>query len=227
MFNELIFLIHIILIAAFCLVALAFGPHALITVIALQGILSNLFVTKQITLLGLSVTCSDAFAVGSILGLNLLQEYYGKAITKKAILISFFSALSYLILSQIHLFYIPNQFDTMQPHFIQILYLMPRITIASIFVYLIAQTFDAMFFGFLKRVLNNKYAVARSTISMICSQFLDTVLFSFLALYGVVGSILNVIIMSFAIKMIVIALFTPFTKLAKTFIKSCKIDTNE
>lgn len=222
MFNELIFFIHVILIAALCLVALALGPHALITVIALQGILSNLFVTKQITLLGLSVTCSDAFAVGSILGLNLLQEYYGKAITKKAVVASFFSLISYLILSQIHLIYLPNQFDTMQQHFWQILHLMPRITIASVFVYLIAQTFDVMFFGLLKRVLNDKYPATRSAISMICSQFLDTVLFSFLALYGVVGSILNVIIMSFAIKMFVIAIFTPFTKLAKTLIKPGK-----
>ncbi|KKQ33216.1 MAG: hypothetical protein US49_C0002G0111 [candidate division TM6 bacterium GW2011_GWF2_37_49] len=219
MFNELIFLIHIILIAAFCLAALAIGPSALVAAIATQGVLSNLFVTKQITLLGLSVTCSDAFVVGAILCLNLLQEYYGKTITKKAIVISFFTVLSYLILSQIHLIYIPNQFDTMQPHFIQILHLMPRITIASVFVYLVTQTFDAMLFGFLKRFFNDKFPAARSAASMICSQFLDTVLFTFLALYGVVGSVWNVIIMSFAIKIIVIALFAPFTKLAKAFIK--------
>lgn len=219
MFNELVFLIHIILIASFCLSALAIGPSALITAIAMQGVFSNLFVTKQITLLGLSVTCSDAFTVGSILGLNLLQEYYGKVVTRKAIFISFFTVLSYLILSQIHLLYIPNQFDAMQPHFMQILHLMPRITIASALVYLSAQAFDAMLFGFLKHFFRDKFPATRSAISMICSQLLDTVLFSFLALYGVVGSIWNVIIMSFAIKIIVIALFAPFTKLAKAFIK--------
>jgi len=213
-FNELIFLIHIILIAGFCLAALAIGPNALVAAISMQGVLSNLFVTKQITLLWLSATCSDAFVVGSILGLNLLQEFYGKAITKKAIAVSFFTVLSYLILSQIHLLYTPNQFDTMQPHFLQILHLMPRITIASVLVYLVAQTFDAMLFGFLKRDFNDKIPAIRSAVSMICSQFVDTVLFSFLALYGVVDSVWNVI---------VIALFAPFTKLAKAFIKPGKI----
>lgn len=220
MFNELIFIIHVIAIAVFSLTALRLGPYALVASIAIQGMLSNLFVTKQIMLFGMDVTCSDAFTVGSVLGLNLLQEYYGKEITKKAIIISFFSVLFYLFLSQIHLLYIPNQFDTTQPHFFEILHLMPRITIASVFVYLISQIFDATFFNVLKIALNNKYPIARSAVCMTCSQLLDTTLFSFLALYGIVGSVLNVIVVSFAIKMVVITLFTPFIKLAKYYHKS-------
>jgi uncharacterized integral membrane protein (TIGR00697 family) len=217
MYNELIFLIHVLVVAGTCLACLALGSHALVASVAIQGILSNLFITKQITLLGLHITCSDAYAVGSILSLNLLQEYYGKSVTKKAIYISFFCVFSYLIFSQIHLLYIPNQFDSVHSHFFEILQLMPRITLASIFVYLIVQSFDAMFFGFLKNILNNKYPALRSATSMAVSQMLDTILFTFLALYGVVESVLSVIVMSFAIKILVIAIFTPFIKLARIF----------
>ena len=40
---------------------------------------------KQITLFGLNATASDIFAIGSLLGLNLLREIYGITEAKKAI----------------------------------------------------------------------------------------------------------------------------------------------
>lgn len=217
MCNELIFFMHSVIMAALTLVALWLGPHAIVAYISAQGILSNLFLTKQITLFGLNVTCSDAYAVGSILSLNLLQEYYGAAITKKAIFINFFIILIYLFSSQIHLLYIPNQFDAMHTHFFAILDLMPRITAASVLVYLIVQSLDATFFCFLKKIFQGKFPVIRSILSTSISQLLDTVLFSFLALYGTVNSVFNIIIVSFAVKIFIIFIFTPFIGIAKRF----------
>ena len=79
--NELFFLLHIITIVAFALGALYIGKNALIVLVAMQSVLANLFVIKQMTFLGFNVTCADVFAVGTILTLNLLQEYYGEKIT--------------------------------------------------------------------------------------------------------------------------------------------------
>ena len=64
--NEIIFTFHVVVIAAGSLFALFLGKEALACFIGLLGILSNLFVTKQIVLFGLTVTSSDAFAVGGI-----------------------------------------------------------------------------------------------------------------------------------------------------------------
>src|ERR1700692_1102877 len=103
MHNELIFIAHSLIISAFALFSLKLGKEALIGFISVACILANLFVIKQTTLCTLTATCSDAFSIGAVLGLNLLQEYYGREIGRKAIWISFFLLVFYAIVSQIHL----------------------------------------------------------------------------------------------------------------------------
>lgn len=167
------------------------------------------------TLFGFNVTCSDVFAVGVIMSLNILQEYYGKRITQKVIWINFSLLLIYLVMTQIHLWYIPNTFDTMHHHFVEIFSLMPRLTLSSIGVYFVVQNLDAVVFGFLKKICHNRYFMLRSIIALTFSQLVDTTLFSVIALYGVVESISHIIIVSFVIKLAVILLTAPFIALAK------------
>ena len=88
--NEALFIIQIIVIVGFALGALKLGKETLITWVAIQALIANLFVLKQITLLGLHVTASDAFAIGSLLGLNFLQEYFDREDARKATWICFF-----------------------------------------------------------------------------------------------------------------------------------------
>ncbi len=121
----------------------------------------------------------------------------------------------YLVLSQVHLWYIPNEFDAMQTHFSAILDIMPRITLASITSYLLVQCFDAYFYQKLQQVFTGNYLYLRSTMALICSQLLDTVLFTYLGLYGIIASPINVIIVSMIIKLVAIFSTTPFIVLAK------------
>jgi len=215
--NELIFITHTIIITCITIGAFMLGKEALVGFICIQSILANLFVTKQITLFGLHVTASDVYAVSALLSLNILQEFFGKTIAKKTIAINFFVLLFYLIMTQIHIWYAPNIFDQTHNAFTQILHVMPRITIASIATYLLVQLCDTQLYYFLKKAFAGKYLVIRNITSLACSQLLDTVLFSFLGLYGIVGSITHVIIVSFCIKLLVIASSTPFIALTKVF----------
>ncbi len=192
--NELLFIIHTIVISISALIALYLGKAALVAFVCVQCVLANLFVVKQITLFGFSATCADAFTVGAILGLNLLQEYFGRSITRACIWINFFLLIFYAIVSQIHLAYIPNAYDTMQEYFIPILSLMPRIVVASFVVYFIAQWTDYALYGFLKRIVGDRYLVVRNYVSMMFTQLLDTVLFSFLGLYGIIENIWQIIL---------------------------------
>ncbi len=212
--NELIFVFHIFAIVLSCIFALRLGKEALITLIIIQAILANLFITKEISLFHLCVTCTDAFAVGSGLALNLLQEYYGKATTKKAIYISFCALVFYLVMSQFQLWYNPISDASHQP-FSAILSLMPRLIGASIFSYLICQLIDYKIYALLKIKLHNKFFILRNYGSLIISQAIDTVLFSFLGLYGIVPHIWHIILVSFIIKIATIILATPFMSLLK------------
>jgi queuosine precursor transporter len=208
--NEYIFIAHTIIIAAFALGSLALGRSALVAFVCICCIIANLFVVKQITLFGLTATCADAFTVGATIGLNLLQEYFGKEIAKKTIWINFFLLIFYALLSQIHLFYIPTIADTAQQHFLPLLSLMPRIVVASFTVYLFTQMADYYLYGILKKTFHDKYIIIRNYASIALCQLLDTVLFSFLGLYGIIEDIWQVIIISYIIKLISIIIATPF-----------------
>lgn len=170
------------------------------------------------TLFGLNVTCGDVFIVGTFLGLNLLQEYWGEKIAQKTVWISFFVVIFYLVMSQIQIFYIPNSFDKTSEMFSGILKFAPRITLVSIFVILLMQKLSCALYAFLNKVSGGRYFVVRNILSIICIQFLDTILFAFFALYGVVGSVFQVILVSFTIKVIVIFVATPFVSFSKKFI---------
>lgn len=208
--NELIFIVHTIIITVFALGSLALGRAALVTFVCICCILANLFVIKQITLFGLTATCTDAFTVGATIGLNLLQEYFGKEITKKTIWLNFFMLIFYAIVSQIHLLYVPNSADFMNQHFVSLLSLMPRIIIASFSVYLIAQMADYYLYGLLKKIFHDRYIILRNYASITLCQLLDTILFSFLGLYGIIDNIWDVIIISYLVKLASIVIATPF-----------------
>lgn len=213
--NETVFIIQALLIVGFALGALKLGKGALTAWVAIQALIANLFVLKQITLFGFDVTASDAFVIGSLLGLNFLQEYFGKAEAQKATWICFFFMFFFAIVSQLHLLYTPSQHDTMHPAFLALLTPSPRLMIASMSVFFLVQQFDVRFFSMLKNRFPQANFALRAAVALIVSQFLDTVLFSFLGLYGIVASVIDIIFLSFAVKLIVIFCFTPFIRWAK------------
>jgi hypothetical protein len=215
MTNELLFILQALFISSSLLIALHLGKHALIALIAAQAILANLFVVKQITLLNFNATAADAYAIGCMLGLNLLQEYYGKEITRSAIVVSFFVAVFFAISSQLHLLYIPFITDTTNDAFNAILAATPRIVAASLGTYFIVQQFDMRLYGSLKKHFNGRFYIMRNWGSVACSQLLDTVLFSFLGLYGIVTHIWDIILVSYTIKMAILLLTTPFLMLSQ------------
>jgi queuosine precursor transporter len=208
--NELIFIFHTLVIVSFALGSLALGSYALVAFVSVQCILANLFVIQQSTIFGFTATCADAFTIGATMGLNLLQEYFGKEIAKKAIWINFFLLIFYSVASFIHLLYTPHSADIAHQYFVPLLTPMPRIVIASFSVYLFTQMVDYYLYGILKKTFQNKYIVFRNYASIAFCQLLDTVLFSYLGLYGIIENIGEVIIVSYAIKLVSIFIATPF-----------------
>jgi hypothetical protein len=215
--NEFLFFFHLLLLVGFSFAALRLGSMGLIALVALQAVLANLFVVKQMTLFGFDVTCSDVFAIGGLLSLNLLQEFYGREAAQKAVKISFLSMLFFVLMAQIHLAYLPSPSDSTHGSFTTIFSSSPRIFIASIAVYFIVQQIDLTFFSWLKRKLEGRRFPLRLGISLFLSQAIDTVLFSYLGLYGLVASLFDIILVSLIVKWIAIGCSAPFTVFAKRF----------
>lgn len=206
MINEIIFIFHSITLGLFSILALKLGKTVLVLLLCLQVILSNLFVSKQIIIWGLNATSSDVFSIGAGLCLNLLQEYYGKAVAKRTIWISFFSLVFYLLMTQIQLLYLPSEFDTMQNIYRSLFGFMPRLVIASLISYLISQNLDSYLYGYFKDKFAGKYFFISNYGSLLISQLFDTACFTILGLYGIMQNPFEIFLVSYAVKIVSIFL---------------------
>jgi len=210
--NEAIFLLHTLLLLGAIFGAQRLGKEALVTLIALCVVMANLFVLKQIVLFHLQVTCADLYAVGGMIALNLLREFHGPKIARQVIWISFGAAMLFTLFSLVQIVYKPSSGDWAHTSFVTLLTPVPRLMAASLGVYFIVQRLDLWLFERLKKSLP---LGVRTAVCVSISQLIDTVLFSFLALAGLVESIFSIIVVSYAIKLVALALMTPLTLLAK------------
>ena len=217
--NEVTFIIHVAALISFVLLALRIGKEALIAALAVQIILANIFVMKQMTCFGLNVTCSEVYTVGSIFSMNLLQVYFGKKVANRALGVVFFLLFLVIVMSQFQIRYIPSKYDEMHHAFTAILGLAPRIMIASFVSAFLFQKIDMELFGWIKRLLPRLPFFIPFALASLVTQFLDTVFFSFAALYGIIHSMRDIIVMSYIIKVIIILTIAPFTLLVKKLIR--------
>jgi uncharacterized integral membrane protein (TIGR00697 family) len=195
------------------------GKEALTAWVALQAVLANLFVLKQMLFFGYEVTCSDACAIGCILGLNLLQEFFGKESAVKAVWICFAAMLFTALMSQIHLLYAPSLHDTAHGAYQAILSSTPRLIAASLGTFFLVQQLDLRLFGALRKRCASAPLMVRNSLSLLLSQLLDTVLFSFLGLWGLVACLTDVICVSFFLKVLIILALAPFTALCRRLVR--------
>ncbi len=209
--NELIFFFHIVAILSFLAIANRYGKEALISFFCVSALFANVFVTKQIDLFGANVTCTDAFAVSCMISLNLLQEKYGKALAKKAIWIAFMILSYFTLMSQIHLFYTPNHYDQSQSAFEMVFAHTPRLLAASLGVAFIVQRIDVHIFGLIKSKFPTNFFF-RFGGAFLVSQMIDTMLFSLIGLKGLVANIVDIMIVSFFVKLAIFFLMSPLTK---------------
>ncbi|MBX9923455.1 MAG: queuosine precursor transporter [Rhabdochlamydiaceae bacterium] len=221
--NEYIFLIHIVTILLFTLLSLRLGMTALGTWVCIQALCANIFVLKQVELFGFQVTCSDVFAIGSLLGLNLIQEHYGSSDAQKIISHCFYFLLFFAVLSQIHLFYIPSSYDTTQKAYETLLAPAPRLLFASLLTFFLTQRVDLYLFKKLKTYLPNYGFALRTFFSLMASQLLDTIFFTLIGLYGLVHSLFDMILLSFLIKAFIITIFFPLTHLCKKWVQTKEV----
>ncbi len=211
--NEFLFFLDVFITMGCLLLCVKKGKESMTAFIVLCTVLANLFVPKQIVLFGMNVTSSDFLAVGVILGMNLLQEFYGKESAKRALNFSFIGMGFFAVVSRIHLLFSPSAMDSTHSAFCEILSSSLRLLSASLITFFIVQQVDIRFYAFLKRRLSERSLVRRIGTSLFFSQALDTVLFTFLGLWGVLSHLFDIMIFSYGIKVICILLFSPLSLL--------------
>lgn len=219
MFNELLFLSQVFIICLSTLAFAIFGKEALTAFVGLMFVMANIFVIKQIDLFAWTVTSADIFIIGISFSLNILQEFWGKNYAQKTVVISFALSVFYLILGKCIIGYQPAIIDDAHTHLAFIFENTSRIVIASFISYLVTQFIDIQVYSYLKNMTNGNYFTLRNYFSLSLSQFIDTILFSFLGLYGIVANITDIIILSYSIKIITILCMSPFLLFSKKIVQ--------
>lgn len=214
--NELIFLsATIACLSMVILMYKLFGKTGLYIWAAISAVLVNLIVPKCITLFGLAASAGNILYASSFLATDVLSENHSHKDARKCVIIGGIGTLSYLAVSQITLLFTPNEFDFVAQSMKEVFQLAPRMTLASVICYLISNTFDTYLYQFLSKRTSKIWI--RNNLSTMTSQFLDSVLFSFAAFAGVMPlkSIIELTITTYALKLIVAAIDTPFIYLSK------------
>ncbi len=195
-----------------------FGKTGIFVWIAMGTILANIQVMKTVTLFGLEATLGNIMYGTIFLATDALSEKYGKKSAQKAVYLGFFTMAVSIIIMQLALLFIPNQYDSAQPHLDAIFGFYLRVAGASLIAYLISQTLDVYLFHKIKAKLpDTKWLWVRNNVATIISQFIDTAIFVSLAFIGVMNSSIlwQIFLSTFIIKTMVAAFDTPFVYLIK------------
>lgn len=203
--NELIFFSHLAIVTVFTIASLKLGRGALVAAVCLQAVLANLFVLKQITLFGLHVTSCEVYTIGALLGINLLQEYYPDTDVKR-VLFSYFGTLTFfLVMAQFHLHYSPTRVSATDLAYEEVLASTLRLFLASITASIVTTFLDIRLFAALKKRFPSIPLALRIGSSALIIQLLDTFIFTFLGLWGLVNYLWEVLFFSYLIKVITIS----------------------
>jgi len=217
--NETLWLI--LLLANFGAILIAyrlFGKIGLYIWIPVATILANIQVLKMVDLLTVGVTLGNITYASSFLVTDILSENYGRTSARKAVLIGFFSLTATVIIMNIALKFTPNEFDFIQESLKNIFAILPRIALASLVAYGISQMHDVWAYGFWKNRLPGwKFLWLRNNASTMISQLIDSVVFTFIAFWGLLPHMefIQILVTTYVLKWIVAAVDTPFLYVAK------------
>lgn len=230
--NELLFLSFAFFLLILNLIAFRLGKVYMFGLIAIFSITMNIFVTKQFELFGLMVTGGNALYGALFLLTDLLSEHYGKKEALKAVGVGFVTSLIFIVATQVLLAFQPNEMDFAQESLSTIFSLTPRILCGSLLAYAIAQTFDVWMYAKIREWTKEKYLFLRNNGSTILSQFIDSIIFtavgltafSFIPFEGIIPAEIfwEVTFATYAIKVIVAIIDTPFMYLSYRFLPDRK-----
>ena len=198
-----------------------FKKEGLYVWVSIAVIIANLIVAKTIDIVNISTSIGNVIFASTFLATDILSEKYAKEDAKKAIYLSVFANIAFVITTQISLAFIPNENDILNESMKNIFSLNIRTTIASITMFFISNMLDIYIYNKLKKK-NNKKMWLRNNVATIISNCLENYLFFGAAFIGIFPLKTVLIIASTkTVLEIIIALFdTPFLYISTKLLKS-------
>lgn len=227
MSNELLLIISVIFIYTAVVLFYRFlGKTGLYCWTVLATIAANIEVLIVIEAFGMEQTLGNILFASTFLVTDILSETAGKKAAQKAVIIGIVTSIVFVVISQSWLLYTPNTNDWASPAIATIFSNTPRLMFSSIVVYAIVQTFDVVLYHAIWDKTtklckdSKKFLWLRNNVATMISQFLNTLLYTFAAFYGIyeTSTLMNIIFSTFVIYIFTSLLDTPAVYIAS---RSC------
>ncbi|MFW5500480.1 MULTISPECIES: queuosine precursor transporter [unclassified Maridesulfovibrio] len=216
--NELLWLGFAVMDLSLVLIIYRFfGKIGLFGLIVFNLILCNIQVLKTIELFGMTTTLGNILYASVFLSTDMLSEFYGKKEAKKAVYLGFVVLVMAVVYMQLALMFTPAADDFAQPHLEAIFGFLPRIALGSMAAYIVSQLNDVYIFHLLKDKMGERHLWLRNNASTLFSQFLDSSVFCFVALWGLFpfDVWVEILFTTYLFKVIVAVMDTPFLYMAR------------
>lgn len=217
MFNVLFMIGCIILcFAAEIAVYKFFKKEGLYVWIAVASVLANIFVCKQVNLLGFATSLGSVLFASNFLATDILTIKYDKKIAMKAVVLGLIAVIGYILATQLCLLFIPNELDFAQDSMQNLFALSGRISISSVTMYFLSNLFDVYIFDKLRKKFPKKLWLSNN-IATILSNCGENFLFGMGCFLGIFPfwTIIEMQFVGCIVEIIIALLDTPFLYWAK------------
>ena len=215
--NILYGFINIIVI--FSLVVLIeklFKKEGLFAWLSIATILANLTVCKMIDVFNFTTSLGNVLFASTFLATDIMSEKYSKSDAKKGIYLSIFAGISFIIISQLTLLFIPSSDDIVNDSMKQLFNVSIRTTAASMLMFFISNMSDIYLYNKIKEKLPDKMWL-RNNISTITCNCIENYFFNTLAFIGIfpMSVIISIATTTTIIEIVIALCDTPFLYLSK------------
>ena len=215
--NEYIFLSLILVSLCGALGAYKLGKSYLIAYVGLINIMCMVIGGNLVEVFGFTVSPATAIYASIFLATDFLAERYGPSVARRGVWVAIAAFVAFVVFTQITLLLDVGEGSKEVNQSISVLSdLGIRFMIAAICAAVIAQNFDIWFYALIHKKTGEHMLWLRNNASTVTSQFLDAMIFWFIAFYGTGAPWLELALTAWALKIMIAFLDTPFVYLAKS-----------
>jgi len=215
MINELLFILVILISFIITLLALKLGKEWILIIPPIFLVLANLFAPQLVTVFGLVTSLAVPIYAAIFLATDIISEHWGKKVARKVVWIGFFAQILLLVFSQIMIRADVLEMSLAVHESLNMIFgFLPRLVLGSLVAYMVSQHWDIWVFHSLKEKMKGKKLWLRNNVSTISSQLIDSVLFVFIAFYGIIPNILQFVLVIWVMKVFIAVIDTPIIYLS-------------
>lgn len=174
-------------------------------------VVANVTASKVVELWGLTFAAGVFAYCVTFPITDVVAEVWGKAAARKVVWAGLAGNIAMIVLIPLAVISPSAVFYEHQDAYALILGFVPRVVLASIAAYLVAQLHDVWAFHFWSRVTRGRHLWFRNNLSTMTSQFIDSAIFVLIAFSGVFSwdALLSILIGQYLVKLIIAVLDTP------------------